>query len=61
MLALATSGMVALTILVVVGLLVLASVLRLAWRAWNGDVQIESASRGRQLFGGGDKDGDTTR
>jgi hypothetical protein len=51
--------MVGLAIVIVFGLLVLASVIRLIWRAWNGDIQIESTSHGRQLFGRSDKKRDT--
>ena len=51
--------MVALVILVVVGLLMLASILRLLWRAARGDIEIEPTSHGRQLFGRSEKDRDT--
>jgi hypothetical protein len=51
--------MVALVILIVVGLLMLASVFRLLWRASRGDIQIEPTSHGRQLFGRSDKNRDT--
>ena len=42
-------------ILVVIVLLTLAAVLRLVWSVWRGDLQIESSSHGRQLFGRGEK------
>ncbi len=51
--------MVALVILVVIGLLMLAAILRLLWRAARGDIQIEPTSHGRQLFGRSQKNGDT--
>lgn len=47
--------MVALVILIVVGLVVLASVIRLVWSVSRGDLQIEPTSYGRQLFGRSDK------
>jgi hypothetical protein len=38
-------------VLVVIVLLTLAAVVRLVWSLWRGDLQIESTSHGRQLFG----------
>jgi hypothetical protein len=51
--------MVALVILIVFGLLMLAAVLRLFWRAVRGDIQIEPSSHGRQLFGRNEKNSDS--
>jgi len=50
--------MIGLGILIVIGLLTLASVLRLLWRAARGDIQIEPSTRGQQLFGRSEKDPD---
>jgi hypothetical protein len=48
-------------ILVVFGLLMIGAVARLLWRAWHGDIEIESTSHGRQLLGGSDDGRDTSR
>jgi hypothetical protein len=50
--------MVVLGVLIVIGLLTLASVLRLLWRAARGDIQIEPTSHGRQFFGRSEKNRD---
>ncbi len=42
-------------ILIVIGLLTLAAILRLVWSLSRGDIQIESTSHGRQLFGRDEK------
>ena len=51
--------MVALVILLIVGLLILASVLRLIWSVSRGNIQIEPTSHGRQFFGRSEKTRDT--
>jgi hypothetical protein len=51
--------MIALVVLIVIGLLVLGSLARLIWSVWRGDIQIESSSHGRQLFGRGEKNRDS--
>ena len=51
--------MIGLAILIVIGLLVLGSVARLIWSVWRGDIQIESSSRGQQLFGRSEKNRDS--
>ena len=51
--------MIALVVLIVIGLLLLGSVARLIWSVWRGDIQIESTSRGQQLFGRSDKNRDS--
>ena len=45
---------VGVVILVLFALLTVGAVARLIWRAWQGDIQIESTSHGRQLFGSSD-------
>ena len=47
--------MIGLVILIVIGLLLLGSVARLIRSVWRGDIQVESTSHGRQLFGRGEK------
>jgi hypothetical protein len=49
---------IVLAILIVIGLLTLAAVLRLLWRAARGDIQIEPTSHGRQFFGRREKSRD---
>ncbi len=51
--------MIVLAILIVFALLVLGSIARLIWSVWQADIQVESASRGQQLFGRSDKDRDS--
>jgi len=51
---------IVLAILIVIGLLTLASVLRLLWRAARGDIQIEPSSHGQQLFGRSEKKPDNS-
>jgi hypothetical protein len=48
--------MIALVILIVVGLLLLASVARIIWRFSRGELQIEPSSHGRQFFGDKDRE-----
>ena len=55
-----TVRVIVLAILIVIGLLTLASVLRLLWRAARGDIQIEPSSHGQQLFGRNEKKRDNS-
>lgn len=47
--------MVGLAIVIVLGLIFLAAVVRLIWSVSQGSLQIEPTSHGRQLFGRSDK------
>jgi len=50
--------MIAVVIFIVIGALTLAAIVRLIWGVSRGDMQIESTSRGRQLFGRSEKERD---